>query len=951
MENLKLGVNLDIDDAQRDAEELERLLKSLGDKANKSGKKSASGFKELGKSLRVTKKDIKSLSKEMSRQTKVVNSFAKSLGKAGLVGALGGVASSLVALKSTVEKSKVFYDLQRSTGLATDALVAYSRQAEITGGSIDNMSEAVKTFTERLGEAKLDEGSSWAKSFDKMGVSITKGVNSSLEETLKYMGELVDKGKEAEALFIGRDLMGNDFDLSGFSRAVQGGSAGVSALLTQASRSAKTLIPQRYLDIFARMGTSLSDLKKMVAVHIAPWTASIANGINNIAGNIYSLLSNTDPKTLEDANEAVIKAITGSIVWFQDIIKNPLKKLGTMFQDYTYLFTTTMYSIAGLLMGILTSLGPLALMGLLLESVVTLGTTLISYGTLFNPLASESSKINAKNALKSIALKEMNKDISNLKGTISSLEESLKQSDISSEKRLKMEKELEKAKETLNKKESRRKIIEEKSDSESFNKKIEELDRKINDAYKATMDKKSTKQERDDAKKLHNELRQDKRALSKQNPDPTVLEMVDALKGPLIQIALSGGASLGAKIARDAVKSGKVKDMTAKGIMERLSKDPRYQSSNEAFKKAAQESAMKTHKQLTKIQAQQESVAKGIEKAVKAGKYSLLLPNILNLHSSLSSLNKPLGDFTGLTEEEIKAHVEKIFKLPERKSSTSKGEAPTGATPADVETDSDIVPAESTFIDYIFGTQKQMDVRQKSIMNGVTDFGSQMIDYFDDYREIMYRKKMADFDRDERLEQDRYDNQIRNFIGSRRAMESLSLQHSEEMKKIDKERRDEQKRQEKRSLWINSFNNQGMAFANAVGQFGFPAGPIIGGAMASAILTQTAVSSSMMDKYRGGGLLDGHSHANGGIKTPYGELEGNEAVINRRSTSMFKDELSAINEAGGGRSFGNSRNASFGNTNYVHIENFSGGDSELQKLEDMLYQLNSNNVLNDNVFA
>lgn len=54
-------------------------------------------------------------------------------------------------------------------------------------------------------------------------------------------------------------------------------------------------------------------------------------------------------------------------------------------------------------------------------------------------------------------------------------------------------------------------------------------------------------------------------------------------------------------------------------------------------------------------------------------------------------------------------------------------------------------------------------------------------------------------------------------------------------------------------------------------------------------------------KFASGGILQGPSHSAGGIKTPYGELEGGEAVINKRSTAMFAPILSAINQAGGGR--------------------------------------------------
>ena len=52
-----------------------------------------------------------------------------------------------------------------------------------------------------------------------------------------------------------------------------------------------------------------------------------------------------------------------------------------------------------------------------------------------------------------------------------------------------------------------------------------------------------------------------------------------------------------------------------------------------------------------------------------------------------------------------------------------------------------------------------------------------------------------------------------------------------------------------------------------------------------------------------GGVTFGPRHSEGGIPTRFGELEGGEAVINRRSTKRFRPLLSAINQAGGGRAF------------------------------------------------
>jgi hypothetical protein len=61
-------------------------------------------------------------------------------------------------------------------------------------------------------------------------------------------------------------------------------------------------------------------------------------------------------------------------------------------------------------------------------------------------------------------------------------------------------------------------------------------------------------------------------------------------------------------------------------------------------------------------------------------------------------------------------------------------------------------------------------------------------------------------------------------------------------------------------------------------------------------------------KFNNGGVLNGPSHANGGIPFSVGgrlgfEAEGGEAIINKRSTSMFRPMLSAINAAGGGVKF------------------------------------------------
>ena len=79
----------------------------------------------------------------------------------------------------------------------------------------------------------------------------------------------------------------------------------------------------------------------------------------------------------------------------------------------------------------------------------------------------------------------------------------------------------------------------------------------------------------------------------------------------------------------------------------------------------------------------------------------------------------------------------------------------------------------------------------------------------------------------------------------------------------------------------------------------------------------------LAQKFERGGLINGESHERGGVKGYIGnraiELEGGEAVINKRSTEMFKPLLSRINEAGGGKRF-----AAGGLIPYAYQPNQSG---------------------------
>ena len=95
--------------------------------------------------------------------------------------------------------------------------------------------------------------------------------------------------------------------------------------------------------------------------------------------------------------------------------------------------------------------------------------------------------------------------------------------------------------------------------------------------------------------------------------------------------------------------------------------------------------------------------------------------------------------------------------------------------------------------------------------------------------------------------------------------------------------------------------NGALAITKTFAQLG-----LLGGAVGAGLVgAQTAIQVATIkrQKFAKGGVLNGASHARGGIPTPYGELEGGEAVINKKSTAMFKPILSALNQAGGGVKF------------------------------------------------
>lgn len=161
------------------------------------------------------------------------------------------------------------------------------------------------------------------------------------------------------------------------------------------------------------------------------------------------------------------------------------------------------------------------------------------------------------------------------------------------------------------------------------------------------------------------------------------------------------------------------------------------------------------------------------------------------------------------------------------------------------------------------------------------------------------------------------ENAMSNASGSR--LEELKQQQAEEVQmmlerdaeekrlekekeKREKELEKKQKQQRKTELQfqlINAITSNALAVVKAL-----TAGPIIGPILAGIIgamgAVQIAVITKQLTKLADGGLLEGASHSNGGIKVGNTgiEVEGGEYVVNKRSTAKYLPLLQALNEEG-----------------------------------------------------
>lgn len=140
---------------------------------------------------------------------------------------------------------------------------------------------------------------------------------------------------------------------------------------------------------------------------------------------------------------------------------------------------------------------------------------------------------------------------------------------------------------------------------------------------------------------------------------------------------------------------------------------------------------------------------------------------------------------------------------------------------------------------------------------------------------------------------------LASFKGTAAEKDKLEKKFANEREQI----KYKQAKSEKTMSIIQAIIGTAQAVASQTSIAAMIAAGLIGLAQVGIIISQSIPAPQTFGR---GGMLSGPSHQQGGILTGFGEVEGEEAVINKVSMQnpSLRNIASAVNEAGGGTSFG-----------------------------------------------
>lgn len=190
----------------------------------------------------------------------------------------------------------------------------------------------------------------------------------------------------------------------------------------------------------------------------------------------------------------------------------------------------------------------------------------------------------------------------------------------------------------------------------------------------------------------------------------------------------------------------------------------------------------------------------------------------------------------------------------------------------------------------------------------------------------------------EALKQQQADEML--LLAQREAEEKRLAREKEKREKELAKKEKQQRKLELKMQLIEGIVNTAVSVTKAL-TWGWPLGAIFAGIIGAMGAMQTAIITKQMSKLADGGLLQGRSHAQGGI--PVGntgiEVEGGEYVINRRSTAKYLPLLQAINEEGARKKTVANQLGKYAN----------GGQLNYQRISSSLDSVDTNKVIQNSI--
>lgn len=240
--------------------------------------------------------------------------------------------------------------------------------------------------------------------------------------------------------------------------------------------------------------------------------------------------------------------------------------------------------------------------------------------------------------------------------------------------------------------------------------------------------------------------------------------------------------------------------------------------------------------------------------------------------------NKTMDDIQKKNDEVIKTAIPRDTITKSIELAEDVGSKFRVALKKGFETEGDLRDKATTFISEYFTISKE---KAKQYVDGAASMAQQIQAAISTIREQNRMQEMSELE-------SRYQRQLELAGDDAEKREQIEKSFAIKRERLERE----QNRKRQREAIANTLIAGAVAFTESLPNY------ILAGLTAVSTAAQIAIIKAQ--KFALGGILKGPSHANGGILTQYGELEGGEMVVNKRSTAMYPELLSAINTAGGG---------------------------------------------------